>query len=60
MAKHVAEEYYPRHARAVKAERDEWSLAVGAGVTAIILASLAVLGVTVALAQGLLPVMGSA
>jgi hypothetical protein len=54
--KHVAEEKYPRHAKAVREDRDEWALAVGAGVTAVIVASLAVLGVGVALSQGILPV----
>jgi hypothetical protein len=54
--KHVADEKYPRHAQAVREDRDERALAIGAGVTAVIVASLAVLAVGVALSQGILPV----
>lgn len=52
----MAEEKYPRHAKAVREDREEWDLAVGAGVAAVIVASLAVLGLGVALSQGILPV----
>lgn len=50
MGKHVADSLYPRHAR----EQD--SLAVGAGVTAVIILALSVLAIGVALSQGIVQV----
>jgi hypothetical protein len=50
--KHVAEEKYPRHAKAVRDESHEANLALGAGIAAVLVSMLALIGVLAALAKG--------